>query len=161
MTVVHRREWLLVRLDGYNKSVLVDQRALEGHTVHVVPGEGGKWHVSDTRGLVSPWPSKTTATEWAKQVAAAHPPSQVVVLDQFGRLIPIARYHLPQYYRSRAEQGNSGSVFEAAVKSLIIGAFTAAGVAVLSGLVDRVQRELKAESAKSSHSTRRKGRRSA
>jgi len=35
-------------------------------------------------------PSKSAAVEHAKSVAAANQPSQVVLLDEFGRLIPIA-----------------------------------------------------------------------
>jgi hypothetical protein len=94
-------------------------------------------------------PSKAAAIERAKLMAAARQPSQVVLLDEFGRLIPIAHYHLPQY--PPPESGNHGevSVFEAAAKSLLIGGLITAGIAVLGDVVEKVNRELERATSKS------------
>ena len=75
--------------------MLVNKGAIIGSTVHVVPVEGGYWGVVDPRRHLSTL--KAAAVEHAKSVAAANQPSQVVLLDEFGRLIPIAHYQLPQY----------------------------------------------------------------
>jgi hypothetical protein len=86
-------------------------------------------------------PSKEAAVEHAKSVAAANQPSQVVLLDEFGRLIPIAHYQLPRYPTPQFGNGGEGSVLEAAVKALLIGGLLAAGVAVLGDVVEKVGRE--------------------
>jgi len=129
--------------------MLIDRRALIGNTVHVMPLEGGHWGVVDPRRHLFTMPSREAAVKRAKSVAEAIQPSQVVLLDQFGRLIPIARYQLPEYPPPQA----GGSVFEAAVKSLLIGGLIAAGVAVLGDVVEKVDKELERETSKS-----RKGR---
>jgi hypothetical protein len=135
----------------YNIAVLI------GSTVHVVPIEGGLWQVVDPRRQVFTFPSKAAAVQQAKAVAAARQPSQVVLFDELGHLVPIAHYQLPQYPTPHDNQA-AGSVFEAAVKALVIGGLLAAGVAVLGELVDKVDRELEKETSRSKGSTRRKRR---
>jgi hypothetical protein len=127
----------------YNGDVLV------GSTVHVVPVEGGLWQVVDPRHHVFTFPSKAAAVERAKAVAADSQPSQVVLFDELGRLVPIAHYQLPQYRPPQFENQQSGSLFEAAVKALVIGGLVAAGVAVLGEVVDKVDRELEKETLRS------------
>jgi len=122
--------------------VLISKGAITGSTVHVVPVEGGYWGVVDPQRHFLTLPSKTAAVVHAKSLAAANQPSQVVLLDEFGRLIPIAHYQLPQYPAPRFGNGGEGSVFEAAVKALLIGGLLAAGVAVLGDVVEKVDREL-------------------
>jgi hypothetical protein len=139
----------------YNKDVLVDKGALIGSTVHVVPVEGGLWAVVDPRRHLLTMPSKEAAVEHAKSVAAANQPSQVVLLDEFGRLIPIAHYQLPQY-PPPLDNKDGGSVFEAAVKALLIGGLMAAGIAVLGDVVENVDRELERETSKSGRGRKRR-----
>ena len=139
-------------LTRYNGGVLI------GSTVHVVPVEGGLWQVVDPRRHVFTFPSRAAAVEQAKAVAAASQPSQVVLFDELGRLVPIAHYQLPQYPAPHFENQAPGSLFEAAAKALVIGGLIAAGVAVLGDLVERVDRELQEETAKSKGSKRRKRR---
>lgn len=139
----------------YNGIVLVHKSVLEGRTVHIVPGERGTWHVSDLQGNVFDYPSKTAAIEHAKRIAMAGQPAQVVLVNQFGHLEPVARFQLPDY--PRPEHGVGGSVFEAAIKSLIIGGFIAAGAAVLGDLIDSVDQEL--QETGTSKGSRRRNRR--
>jgi len=119
-----------------------------GSTVHVVPVEGGLWQVVDPlRRDMFTSPSMAAAVERAKSVAARSQPSQVVLLDKFGRFIPSAHYQLPEYPNSQIH-GKEGSVFEAAVKTLVISGLIGAGVAVLGEVVDRVERELQEGASK-------------
>lgn len=128
--------------------MLINKAAITGSTVHVVPVEGGYWGVVDAQRHLFTMPSKAAAVEHAKSVAAANQPSQVVLLDEFGRLIPIAHYQLPQYPTPQFGSGGEGSVFEAAVKALLIGGLLAAGVAVLGDVVEKVDRELEKGTSK-------------
>jgi hypothetical protein len=102
--------------------------------------------------------SKAAAVEQAKLVAAARQPSQVVLFDKLGRLVPIARYQLPEYRPPQVDDQTHGALIEAAVKSFVIGGLVAAGVAVLGDLVDKVDRELEKETSKSKSPRRRKRR---
>jgi hypothetical protein len=131
---------------------------LVGNTVHVVPVEGGLWQVVDPWRRVFTYPSKTSAIEQAKAVAAASQPSQVVLFDELGRLVPIAHYQLPEYPPPQLENQTHGSLFEAAVKAFVIGGLVAAGVAVLGDVVDKVDRELEKETSKSKRPRGRKKR---
>jgi hypothetical protein len=136
--------------------MLINKGALVGSTVHVVPVEGGTWGVVDPRRqLLLKTPSKTAALEFAKSVAVANQPSQVVLLDEFGRLVPIAHYQLPQYPAPQFGNQATSSVFEGAVKALLIGGLMAAGIAVLGDVVQKVDRDLEKETSKS-----RRGRKS-
>ena len=128
--------------------MLINEGAITGSTVHVVPVEGGNWGVVDPQRRLFTAPSKAAAVEHAKSVAAANQPSQVVLLDEFGRLIPIAHYQLPRYPTPHFGNGGEGSVFEAAVKALLIGGLLAAGVAVLGEVVEKVDRELEKGTSK-------------
>jgi len=131
----------------YNRGMLINKG---GSTVHVVPVEGGSWGVVDPRRrLLRTTPLKAAALDFAKSVAAANQPSQVVLLDEFGRLVPIAHYQLPQYPPPQFGDQVRGSVFEGAVKALLIGGLMAAGIAVLGDVVERVDRDLKKEASKS------------
>ncbi|MFN7924469.1 MAG: DUF2188 domain-containing protein [Bryobacteraceae bacterium] len=133
--------------------------AHSGRTVHVVPAEGGQWSVVDLQRRGQVFPSKSAALDHAKRIAAAQQPSQVVLFDAFGHFEPIAHYQLPDYQLPHLTGENGSALFEATVKALLIAGFAAAGIAVLGELVDRVERELKRESARSRHSTK-PGRRS-
>lgn len=93
-------------------------------------------------------PSKDAAVEHARSIAAANQPSQVVLLDELGTLIPIAHYQLPQYPTPQLGNRGEGLVFEAAVRSLLIGGLLAAGVAVLGNVVEKVDRELEKGTSK-------------
>ncbi|HYL76463.1 MAG TPA: DUF2188 domain-containing protein [Bryobacteraceae bacterium] len=130
------------------------KQALTGNTFHVVPIEGGQWQVVDPRQRrdVFIFRAKSGAIAHAKSVAAARPPSQVVLFDKLGKLKPIAHYQLPQY---RFENRSGSSLFEAAVKSFVIAGLMAAGVAVLGDVVKRIDRELEQETSKSRRSRRR------
>lgn len=123
--------------------------------MHVVPGENGLWNVIDLQRRGSTFPTKAAALEYARQVAAAHQPSQVVLFDAFGNVQPIAHYQLPDYQLPQVQHQGGASSFEAAVKALLIGGFAAAGIAVLGDLVDRVQRDAEKEAAKSSRRGKR------
>jgi hypothetical protein len=137
--------------------VLIDRNVLVGRTVHIVPAEGGQWHVADLQGNVSTFSSRTAAVEQAKRIAAASQPSQVVLLDTVGDLVPVARYQLPQYPLPHFEEDGGISPFEAAVKALVIGGFIAAGAKVLGDLVKKFDDE-NTETSKSENSKRRKSR---
>ena len=128
--------------------MLINKGAITGSTVHVVPVEGGYWGVVDPQRHLFTASSKAAAVEHAKLVAAANQPSQVVLLDEFGRLIPIAHYQLPRYRTPQFGNGGEGSVFEATVKALLIGGLLAAGVAVLGEVVEKVDRELEKGTSK-------------
>lgn len=124
---------------------MVVKQALTGNTFHVVPIEGGQWQVVDPgRHPLFAFRSKADAIARAKSVAKARQPSQVVLFDELGQLKPIAHYQLPQY----RFENQSGSSFEAAVKSFVIGGLVAAGVAVLGDVVERIDRELEQETSK-------------
>ena len=125
--------------------------------MHIVPGEDGAWNVIDLQRRAWRFPSRAAALEYAKNIAAANQPSQVVLFDPSGRVEPIAHYQLPQYQLPQAASHERTPMFEATVKALLIGGLAAAGVAVLGDLVDRVEREAERETAKS----RRKPKRSA
>jgi hypothetical protein len=127
---------------------------LVGATIHVVPGQEGVWHVVDPRKRSFSFPNQRAALEYAKQLAAQHPPSQVVLFNTSGQMIPVARFELPDY-KVLPEQGNGTTLIEAAIKALVIGGLVAAGVSVLSELVDNVNRELKNESSGSKSGRRR------
>jgi hypothetical protein len=129
--------------------VLVNREILNGRTVHVVPVEGGLWQVVDPLRQGLAFRSKAAAVEQAKTVAAANQPSQVVLFDELGRLVPIAHYQLPRYGPPQSGDHPRGSLFEAAVKALVIGGLCAAGVAVLGDVVDKVDRELERETSRS------------
>ena len=83
-------------------------------------------------------------------------PSQVVLFDAFGRTEIVAHYQLPQYQIPKASERNGSSLFEATVKALVIGGLVTAGIAVLSELADRVERDLKKELARSRSAQKRK-----
>ncbi|HTX37043.1 MAG TPA: hypothetical protein VME43_18570 [Bryobacteraceae bacterium] len=69
----------------------------------------------------------------------------------------VAHYQLPRYgIPQPASEADNASLFDTAVKALVIGGMVTAGVAVLHDLVDTVQRDLKRESARSKSSQRRK-----
>jgi hypothetical protein len=130
-----------------------------GHTVHVVPTENGGWTVVDFHRRGWPFPSKAAALEYAKNIAVANQPSQVVLFSATGAMETIAHYQLPQYQTPQpAIESDNVSLFDTTVKALVIGGLVAAGVAVLNDLVDTVQRDLKRESARSKSGQRRKRR---
>jgi len=120
-----------------------------GHTIHIVPDQYGAWNVVDLQRRPWPFPTKASALHYAKRIAAANPPSQVVVFDQFGRMETAAHFQLPQYQIPQSNGQRDSSLFEATVKSLVIGGLVAAGIGVLNELVNRVERDLKKASARS------------
>jgi len=134
--------------------VLVDKNVLLGRTVHIVPKEGGGWQVVDLLGRVSNFPARMLAEDQAKRTAAASAPSQVVLFDQLGHVVPIAHYQLPAYLPPPSAE-NGSSLFEAAVKSLVIAGLIAAGAKVLGDLVKTVNTELEKETAKATRSRKR------
>jgi hypothetical protein len=130
-----------------------------GHTVHVVPTENGGWTVVDLQRQGCFFRSKTAALEHAKSIAAANQPSQVVLFNATGATETIAHYRLPRYQIPQSiSEGDNVSLFDAAVKTLVIGGIVAAGVAVLHDLVENVQSDLKRESTRSKSGQRRKRR---
>jgi hypothetical protein len=130
-----------------------------GNTVHVVPTEKGGWTVVDLHRRGWPFPSKAAALEYAKNIAFANQPSQVVLFSATGATETIANYQLPRYQIPQpASEGDSSSLFDTAVKALVIGGIVATGVAVLHGLVDTVKRDLKRELTRSKSGQRRKRR---
>jgi hypothetical protein len=97
--------------------------------------------------------------EHAKSIAAANQPSQVVLFNATGATETIAHYQLPRYQIPQSiSEGDNVSLFDAAVKTLVIGGIVAAGVAVLHDLVENVQSDLKRESTRSKSGQRRKRR---
>jgi hypothetical protein len=97
--------------------------------------------------------------EYAKCIAAANQPSQVVLFSPTGNTETVAHYQLPQYQIPQAGgEGENASLFDTAVKALVITGLVAAGVAVLHDLVETVERDLKRESARSKSSQKRKRR---
>jgi len=127
-----------------------------GRTVHVVPSVDGTWQVVDLNRHVLTFPNRTSALERAKGVAESNQPSQVVLFDEHGRLVPIAHYQLPEY---RWDRGGDGSaLIEAAVKALVIGGLLAAGAMVVQELIDAVDRDLKKETGRARTSARRERR---
>ncbi len=129
-----------------------------GRTVHIVPGEHGAWNVVDLQRHGRAFPTKAAALHYGKRLAAANPPSQVVLFDAFGRMETVAHYQLPQYQIPQVSDQNGSSLFEATVKALVIGGLVTAGIGVLSELADRVERDLKKESARSRSAQKRKHR---
>jgi Uncharacterized protein conserved in bacteria (DUF2188) len=130
-----------------------------GHTVHVVPAENGGWTVVDLQRRGHGFQSNAAAVEHAKRIAIANQPSQVVLFTPTGRTETIAHYQLPEYQHPQpAGQGDNSSLFDATVKALVLGGLVTAGVAVLSDLVERVERDLKKESGRFKASHRRKRR---
>ena len=120
-----------------------------GRTVHIVPGEHGAWNVVDLQRHGRAFPTKSAALNFGKRLAAANPPSQVVLFDAIGRTETVAHYQLPQYRIPQVSDRNGTSLFEATVKALVIGGLVASGIGVLSELADRVERDLKKELARS------------
>jgi len=98
-----------------------------GRTTHVVPGEQGAWNVVDLQRRGWSFPTRAAALDWAKHIAAANQPSQVVLIDAFGRVEPIAHYQLPTYQLPQVQNQSGASLFEATVKALLIGGFADAG----------------------------------
>jgi hypothetical protein len=130
-----------------------------GHTVHVVPTENGGWTVVDLQRQGRFFPSKTAALERAKSIALANQPSQVVLFSATGATETIAHYQLPLYQIPQSPSaGDDASLFDTAVKALVIGGMAAAGVAVLHDLVENVQSDLKRESTRSKPGQRRRRR---
>ncbi len=124
--------------------------------MHVVPTENGGWTVVDLQRQASFFPSKTAAMERAKSIALANQPCQVVLFSATGATETIAHYKLPLYRipQSHSEDADT-SLFDTAVKSLVIGGMITAGVAVLHDLVETVQSDLKKESTRSKSGQRR------
>jgi hypothetical protein len=129
-----------------------------GRTVHIVPNEQGGWTVVDLHRRGWSFPSKAAALEYAKCIAAANQPSQVVLFSATGSTETVAHYQLPQYQTPQATGESDNSLFDTAVKALVITGLVAAGVAVLHDLVEAVERDLKMESARSKSSQKRKSR---
>jgi hypothetical protein len=128
-----------------------------GRTVHVVPAADGGWAVVDLQRRAWPFRSKADALNYARRVASAHQPSQVVLFTARGGMETVAHYRLPEYHGVHATApGDNAPLFEAAVKALVVGGIVAAGVAVLGDLVDSVQRDLKKESGRTREGRRRK-----
>lgn len=128
-----------------------------GRTVHVVPAADGGWAVVDLQRRAWPFRSKSDALDYARRVASAHQPSQVVLFTARGGMETVAHYQLPEYHGAHATApGDNAPLFDAAVKALVIGGIVAAGVAVLGDLVDSVQRDLKKESGRTREGRRRK-----
>jgi hypothetical protein len=128
-----------------------------GRTVHVVPAADGGWAVVDLQRRARPFRSKSEAPDYARRVAAAHQPSQVVLFTARGDTETVAHYQLPEYHGAHATApGDNAPLFDAAVKALVIAGIVAAGVAVLGDLVDSVQRDLKKESGRTREGRRRK-----
>src|ERR1039457_4966894 len=120
-----------------------------GHTVHIVPGEDGAWTVVNLQRRGTTFPSRAAALDYAKRLAAANAPCQVVMFDAFGGTQTVARYQLPQYQIPQPNDQDGSSLFDATVKALVIGGLVTAGIAVLGDLVDRVEDDLKKELARS------------
>jgi len=130
-----------------------------GHTVHVVPTENGGWTVVDLQRQGWFFRSKTAALEYAKNIASANQPCQVVLFSATGTTETIAHYQLPRYQDPQpASEGDNASLFDTAVKAMVIGGMVAAGVAVLHDLVETVQSDLKRESTRSKSDGRRRRR---
>ena len=128
-----------------------------GRTVHVVPSEDGGWTVVDLQRRGLTFRSKADALDYARRIACANQPSQVVLFTATGGIETVAHYQLPEYQTPQAPApGGNGSLFDATVKALVIGGLVAAGVAVLGELVDTVDRDLKKESDRSRARRRRK-----
>jgi hypothetical protein len=128
-----------------------------GRTVHVVPAEDGGWTVVDLQRRGWSFRSKADALDYARSIACANQPSQVVLFTATGGRETVAHYQLPEYQNPQATApGGDGSLFDATVKALVIGGLVTAGVAVLSELVDTVQRDLKRESGRSRARQRRR-----
>jgi hypothetical protein len=128
-----------------------------GQTVHVVPSEDGGWTVVDLQRRGWNFRSKADALDYARRIACANQPSQVVLFTAAGGTETVAHYQLPEYQNPQATaQSGNGALFDAAVKALVIGGMVAAGVAVLGELVDTVDRDLKKESDRSRARQRRK-----
>ncbi len=70
----------------------------------------------------------------------------------------VAHYQLPQYQIPQTGAGDNTSLFDTAVKALVITGLVTAGVAVLHDLVDALERDLKKESARAKSSRKRKRR---
>ncbi len=124
-----------------------------GRTVHIVPSFDGNWQVVDLNRHVATLPNKTSAVEQAKAVAASHQPSQVVLFDKDGRLVPIAHYQMPQY---QGAPGSGDALIEAAVKALVVSGLIAAGAVVLGELIEAIGRDLARETKKTRSSSKRK-----
>jgi hypothetical protein len=129
--------------------------------VHVVPGENGIWNVVNLQRRGQAFKSRASALDHARQIAAANAPSQVVLFDALGHVKPMASFQLPQYRLLQTQDQGGSSLFEAIMKALVIEGMAAAGIPVLRDLVDRVDQEVKRESAKArkARTTRRTRRR--
>jgi len=80
----------------------------------------------------------------------------VVLFDPLGRMETVAHYQLPHYQIPQASGPGNNSLFDATVKALVIGGLVAAGIGVLNELVNRVEHDLKNESARSKPYRKRK-----
>jgi hypothetical protein len=107
----------------------------------------------DLNRRVLTYPNRSAAVKRAKAVAESNQPSQVVLFDEQGQLVPIAHYQLPEYRRDT--NGGSGLI-EAAVKATVITDLVAAGALVAQQLVEAVDRDLKKETGKAETSGRRR-----
>lgn len=93
----------------WNRGVLV----YPGRTVHVVPAEDGGWTVVDLQRRGSNFRSKSDALDYARRIACANPPSQVVLFTATGGMETAAHCQLPEYQNPQAvAEGDSGSLFE-------------------------------------------------
>jgi hypothetical protein len=105
--------------------------------------------VVDLQRHASHYRSKSEAVDYAKRVAFAHQPSQVVLFTATGNMETVAHYQLPEYHGAPSTApGDQAPLFDAAVKALVISGLVTAGVAVLGDLINSVQRDLKKESGR-------------
>jgi len=88
----------------------------------------------------------------AKALAKSKQPSQVVLFDERGQPIHLARYQLPE---RRWETGGS-RLIQAAVKAGVIRNLVSAGAEVAQELLDSVDRDLKKQIGKAKTSEKRK-----
>ena len=107
--------------------------------MHVIPSVNGNWQVVDLNRRVSTFPNRTSAVQQAEAVAQQHPPSQVVLFDEKGRLVPVAHFGLPKYGGS----GQDNTLIEAAVKALVIDGLITVGAVVLNDVINAISRELR------------------
>jgi hypothetical protein len=70
---------------------------LIGSTVHLVPVEGGPWQVVDPgRHMSSLFRPGRRLSNRRRQLPPRASPARIL-FEEFGRLVPIAHYQLPQY----------------------------------------------------------------
>jgi hypothetical protein len=63
------------------------------------------------------FPTKAAALDFGKRLAAANPPSQVVLFDAFGRTETVAHYQLPQYRIPEKSDRNGVGTIEIGAKA--------------------------------------------